>query len=80
MLSESVSKALTLVGGQDAQETARFVSMFDKFFDCLNVSSFEKGNKSRKPFQQPYRSASDPRLKVCTSLRMCTKSVCNTIV
>ncbi len=61
-----MSKALTLIGGQEAQETARFVAMFDTFFDCLNVSSFSKGNKSRKPFQQPYRFATDPRLKVYT--------------
>ena len=64
VLSESVSKALFLVGGEDARETARFVAMFDKFFDCFNVSSFEKGNKSRKSFQQPYRSANDYHLKV----------------
>ena len=37
--------------------------MFDKFFDCLNVNSFTKGKHSRKPFQNPYRSAKDFRLK-----------------
>ena len=58
MLSETVSKALQLCGGAEAEETARFVSMFDKFFDSLNVSNH------RKVFQQPYRSAEDFRLKV----------------
>ena len=53
-----------LIGGKDAQETAKFVGMFDKFFDCFNVSSFVKGKQSRKPFQNPYRSANDFRLKV----------------
>ena len=35
--------------------------MFDQFFDSLNVSNFEK---EWKPFKDPYRSASDFRLKV----------------
>ena len=37
-----VSKALEMTGEKDAQETAKFVGMFDKFFDCLNVNSFNK--------------------------------------
>ena len=61
VLSDSVSKALEMTGGKDAQETAKFVGMFDKFFDCLN--SFTKGKHSRKAFQNPYRSAIDFRLK-----------------
>ena len=62
VLSDSVSKALEMTGGKDAQETAKFVGMFDKFFDCLN--SFTKGKHSRKAFQNPYRSATDFCLKV----------------
>ena len=34
VLSESVSKALQLTGGDEAVETARFVSMMDKLFDA----------------------------------------------
>jgi len=60
-----VSKALELTGGEEAKETAKFVSMFDKFFDCLNVNSFTQGKHSRKPFQNPYLKATDFRLKVC---------------
>ena len=37
VLSESVSKALHLTGGEMASETAHFVGMVDHFFDCLNV-------------------------------------------
>ena len=66
MLSESVAKALPLVVGDEAAETAEFVSKFDSFFDILNVSNFTNGTRNRKPFQHPYRHASDPRLKVCT--------------
>ena len=62
-MSESVSKALTLVGGDQVQETARFAAMFDKFFDTLNVTNFKNGKLKRKPFQDPFRSANDFRLK-----------------
>ncbi len=44
---------------------AKFVDMFDKFFDCLNVNNFTAGKHHRKPFQDPYRRATDFRLKVC---------------
>lgn len=64
VFSDSVSKALSLTGGADASETAIFVGMMDKFFDCLNVHNYTSGVHSRKPFQMPYTSASDFRLKV----------------
>ena len=57
--------------GPVAAETARFTLMFDKFFDALNVCNFDSGKHERKPFQDPYRSANDFRLKVslpCTDL------------
>lgn len=57
--------------GQEAAETAVFVSLMDKFFDIMNVSNFATGITKRKPFQYPYRSADDPRLKVhCNTGRM----------
>ena len=63
-LSESVSKALTLTGGDEVEETSRLILMMDKFFDCVNVHNFTHGLHARKPFQMPYWSAEDPRLKV----------------
>lgn len=66
MLSESVARALPLVVGNEATETAEFVSKFDSFFDALNVSNFTNGTRYRKPFQHPYRYACDQRLKVMT--------------
>lgn len=54
VLSDTVSKALKLTGGRNAFETAYFVEKMDKFFDCLNVSSYFAGKRHRKPFQQPY--------------------------
>ena len=64
VLSESVGKALQLTGGPEVQETAKFVLMFDKFFDALNVGDFNSGWHKRKPFQTPYYSEKDFRLAV----------------
>lgn len=64
MLSDSVAKALVMVVGDEASETAKFASMFDSFFDILNVSNFMNGTQKRKPFQEPYRHAEDSRIKV----------------
>ena len=59
VLSESVPKGLTLLGGENVSATAHFVAIFDKFFDCFNVSHFDNGKLKRKPFQAPYRSPKD---------------------
>ena len=64
VLSESVSKALTLRGGEAAEGTACFLLLMDKFFDCTNVKNYSAGARSRKPFQLPYLSAEDERLTV----------------
>ena len=64
LLSETVAKALVLSGDPAVQETAKFVTMFDKFFDALNVFNYTSGVNKRKVFQQPYRSGDDFRLKV----------------
>ena len=39
-MSDSVSKALLLTGGCEAFKTAVFIGKVDKFFDCLNVTSY----------------------------------------
>ena len=64
VLRETISKALQLTGGPEATETVRFISMFDKFFDCVNVVNFTSGRFKRKVFQQTYQSGEDFRLKV----------------
>ena len=66
VLSDSVSKALQLTGGEEASETAKFVGMVDKFFDALNVHNYTHGIHSRKRFRMPYTTGKDMRLKVCT--------------
>lgn len=55
---------MELVGDKEATETAKFLLMFDRFFDCLNVSNFDDGKHQRKPFREPFRTADDFRLKV----------------
>ena len=65
VLSDSVSKALLLTSGEEAKQTAKFCDMFNKFFDCLNVSNFTDGQRSRNAFKSPYRKGKeDFRLKV----------------
>ena len=59
LLSETVAKALVLSGDPAVQETAKFVTMSDKFFDALNVSNYTSGVNKRKVFQQPYRSGDE---------------------
>ena len=60
-----MSQALHLTGGDEVSETAHFIGMMDRFFDALNVHKFSHGSKALKPFQLPYTSATDFRLKVC---------------
>ena len=45
-------------------ETAKFCSMFDRFFDCLNTQNASEGKRKRKPDLDPYRSVEDKRFKV----------------
>jgi len=42
VMNETVSKGLKLVGSE-AAETALFIEMVDKMFDCLNMSLLSKG-------------------------------------
>ena len=59
-----MSKALVLVGGDEYSEASQFVDMMDKFFDVVNVHNYSHRSRALKPFQLPYTSSADPRLKV----------------
>ena len=59
-----MAKAVRRTGGEAAEETARFIEMVDKMFDCLNVSSLSKGRRQIKPFIRPYERPTDFRLRV----------------
>ena len=70
VLSNSVAKAIRMLLGEEARETVRFVEIFNKFFDCLNVSCLEEGQHKRCPNKSPYRSGSDARLTVYYNIRV----------
>ena len=70
VLSSSVANALRVTLKDKATQTANFCDIFDKFFDCLNVTNFDAGKRSRNAFKSPYRSEKDFRLKVRFSLYM----------
>ena len=71
VLSETVSCGLVSIGGRAAVETAKFVSLMDKFFDILNVTNFTDGTKTRKRFKHPFRHKDDFRLAVSTFVKPC---------
>ena len=55
--------AMMLVLGDEASETSLFASMFNRFFDMLNVSNFTNGTRYRNPDLYPYRHGNDHRLR-----------------
>ena len=59
-----MANALDFYGLEETKETEKFVPMFDKFFDCLNVRCISACVHRRKPDLRPYRSPDDERLKV----------------
>ena len=63
VLSQSVATGLR-IHVKEADETANFVEMLDKYFDMLNVNNYTTCITKRKKFQQPYRWGNDARLKV----------------
>ena len=63
-MSYSVSCAFKMLESSDYDETAKFCSMFDHFFDCLNTRNASEGKKKRKPDLDPYRNVEDKRFKV----------------
>lgn len=64
MLSQTVADAIDFYGPSEATETKRFVEIFNKFFDCLNVRHLDEHRKKLNPNLEPYRKPDDKRLKV----------------
>ena len=71
-----MSKAIKLQGGPNSFETAYFIEKMNNFFDCLNVSSYSAGKRSRNAFQQPYLSPNDFRLDVSYCTILCSLVLC----
>ena len=59
-----MGEALRIMKRPEFKRTIEFVMMFDKLFDCLNVSNFVAAKHSRNSFKAPYHSAKDFRIKV----------------
>ncbi|XP_055955159.1 uncharacterized protein LOC126812587 [Patella vulgata] len=66
VLSRSVGLVIEEYGGEAATETAKFIKLVDRFFDCLNVRSLYEGERKRKPDLMPYTSVDDPRFQFLT--------------
>ena len=64
VMSNTVAEALARDGDSRTTETRRFVKMFNKFFDLLNVRSLNEAIHERNPNKEPFRSPSDSRLQV----------------
>lgn len=60
VLSETLSKVMMAYSTPETHETANFLSMMDKFFDCCNSRPDATVHK-RKPFLAPYTSVDDSR-------------------
>ena len=79
MLSTSVAEAFDYENNPATSETERFVRIFDKFFDLMNVRSLMEGKCKRKPNLNPYRKdrLSEERLQVGYSLSYIDIHVCH---
>ena len=67
VLSNSVAEALAFDGKPDTRETQRFVSMFNRFFDMMNVRSLKEATLKRQTDKAPYRYLDDKRIQVTTN-------------
>ena len=66
-----------MLGGDKAEETAVFVSNFNKFFDCLNVTNTFTGKHKKDDFKKPYEKANDFRVEVlCLLIHIYTLFTC----
>ena len=61
VISATVANIMKVDGPAGSQETARFLELTDKFFDCVNGVTLN----DKKPERRGYTSPDDPRFKVC---------------
>jgi hypothetical protein len=60
VLSKKTGQTMLDDGPPNSEETAKFILMTDRFFDCLNGIS----NSDSKPDRRGYYSTDDPRFEV----------------
>jgi len=62
VLSRQVGLVMQQFGTPEAQETAKFLLLMDRFFDYLNSRNRHEADHTRKPDLLPYTSVDDERL------------------
>lgn len=60
-----MSNALLLTGKSSVTETAKFLGLMNKFFDCFNVTNPNSGIQKRNEYLDPWKK-DDFRVKVAT--------------
>lgn len=63
MLSKTVADLFTYAEDPSTVETQRFIRIFDKLFDCLNVRDLHQWVQKRKPDLKPYHKVDDERFE-----------------
>uniref|UniRef100_A0A1X7TLV3 Uncharacterized protein n=1 Tax=Amphimedon queenslandica TaxID=400682 RepID=A0A1X7TLV3_AMPQE len=63
VLSETVADIFTYIGDESTKVTQKFVLLFDKLFDCLNIRDDTQWCQKEKPDLKPYREIDDDRFE-----------------
>jgi len=71
-MSGIVAKEMRKFGGEDVLETAKFIEMVDKLFNCMNVSFLSEEKYTKKPFLNTYHNSDDFQIKVSYKCCICT--------
>ena len=71
-MSNTVANAFRALGRHDTKSTELFISTFDQFFDCLNVSNPKESDYTLKAALAPYKSVDDWRFKVFFRFLLCS--------
>ena len=69
VLSTTMAKAIKIENLHYTHSTVKFISMFDRVFDCLNVSKFNQDSKGKRELA-PYRNVDDWRFHVSYLLKL----------
>jgi hypothetical protein len=70
VLSNSVGRLMMASSSTDNKETAKFILLMNKFFDCLNTRSTVEGHRTRNEWLLPYTSVDDHRFQVNSCVDM----------
>ncbi|XP_050399250.1 uncharacterized protein LOC126816608 isoform X3 [Patella vulgata] len=63
VMSKTVSSVMKAYMTEDTWETANFIEIVDRLFDCLNVRSKSEGNRVKKTDLMPYTDVEDKRFE-----------------